>query len=109
MQYGNRILTMSTIKNKYNKCYISLSFDDGRDDNYIVALPILEKYDMKATFNIATGYIDGSLKNMPSPRPAMTCEQIETLRDKGHELAGHGHMHRNDVADILLGISNMGG
>lgn len=36
-----------------------LTFDDGYADNYHVALPILQHYDLKATFFIATRFLDG--------------------------------------------------
>lgn len=35
-----------------------ITFDDGYRDNYEVALPILRAYDIRATFFVATGYID---------------------------------------------------
>ncbi len=38
---------------------IIVSFDDGFDDNYHNAFPILKSLDMPATFFIATGYIGG--------------------------------------------------
>lgn len=38
---------------------LAITFDDGYADNVDVALPILEKHALKATFFIATGYLDG--------------------------------------------------
>ena len=35
-----------------------ITFDDGWRDNYVNALPILEKYNLQASFFIATDYID---------------------------------------------------
>ena len=45
------------------KLYVSLSFDDGRIDNYTNVLPILEKYKLNATKHIISGYIDGTNQN----------------------------------------------
>lgn len=38
---------------------ISVTFDDGYADNFTVALPILERFDVPATFFVASGFIDG--------------------------------------------------
>ena len=37
----------------------AITFDDGYADNYTVALPILLKHKLSATFFIATGFLDG--------------------------------------------------
>jgi len=36
-----------------------ITFDDGYADNVEIALPILNRYSLKATFFIATGFLDG--------------------------------------------------
>jgi peptidoglycan/xylan/chitin deacetylase (PgdA/CDA1 family) len=38
---------------------LAITFDDGYLDNRIVALPILQKYSLCATFFIATGFLNG--------------------------------------------------
>ena len=39
---------------------LSITFDDGYMDNHAVALPILERHGLSATFFVATGFLDGS-------------------------------------------------
>lgn len=38
---------------------VSITFDDGYADNFLVALPILEEFCAPATFFVASGFIDG--------------------------------------------------
>ncbi len=40
---------------------LSITFDDGYADNHDLALPILRKHGLAATFFIATGFLDGGL------------------------------------------------
>lgn len=38
---------------------LSITFDDGYEDNHSVALPILQSHGLTATFFVTTGYLDG--------------------------------------------------
>ncbi len=38
---------------------VAISFDDGYADNFSVALPVLQRHGLTATFFVATGYLDG--------------------------------------------------
>jgi peptidoglycan/xylan/chitin deacetylase (PgdA/CDA1 family) len=45
------------ISNKLNRNTIAITFDDGYIDNFTVAKPLLEKYQLPATFFIASGNV----------------------------------------------------
>ncbi len=91
------------------KPLISLSFDDGRMDNYNIVYPILKKYNLPATFNITTGYILGKIKTGSlCPEDPMTIEMIrEIFADSQMEIAGHGYYHLNTFDDIKTGITEL--
>jgi len=69
---------------------IMLTFDDGYDDNFSEALPLLDQYGQKAVFYIATDLVgnDGY----------MTWEHVENLKERGHEIGSHTRTH----ADLKL-------
>ncbi|MCQ8103096.1 polysaccharide deacetylase family protein [Methylomonas sp. SURF-2] len=56
---------------------VCITFDDGYADNYTNALPILQQFNLKATFFIASGFLDGgrmwndtvieSVRNLSTP------------------------------------------
>ncbi len=64
---------------------VVLTFDDGYDDNYKYALPLLKKYNFHATFNILTGSIGKT--------EYMTEDQLKELVAAGNELGGHSISH----------------
>lgn len=92
-----------------NKSLISLSFDDGRIDSYTVALPILKRYNLSATFNITTGYvIDKQKYGSPADVAPMTVDMVRAIyADKKYEIAGHGLRHLNDETDIVQGLTEL--
>jgi peptidoglycan/xylan/chitin deacetylase (PgdA/CDA1 family) len=64
---------------------VVLTFDDGHDSNYILALPILQQYGFKAEFFITTGWIG---------KPHfMTEDQIQGLHQAGMGVGSHGVTH----------------
>ena len=48
--------TISNLDNASNTKQVALTFDDGYTDNYLFVKPILEKYNIKATFYPVIGY-----------------------------------------------------
>ncbi|MFA6526215.1 MAG: polysaccharide deacetylase family protein [Candidatus Buchananbacteria bacterium] len=96
------------LKTLYNKCYnsifvsdlgksiadgsqlpvksIALTFDDGYEDMYTNAFPLLKKYDMKGTMYIIVNALD---------KPGyLTKEQVKEMADSGYvEIAAHTLNH----------------
>jgi peptidoglycan/xylan/chitin deacetylase (PgdA/CDA1 family) len=65
---------------------VSLTFDDGLENQYTTALPILQQYGMLATFYIITGFIGVD-------SGYMTQAQLQSLYAAGNEIAGHTVRH----------------
>ena len=89
-----------------NKAIVSLSFDDGRADNYAVFQDILAPISIPATINITTGYVDGSCDPalMPSCKKAISINDIRQLAQSPLvEIGLHGDCHLNTESDIVKG------
>lgn len=65
---------------------VVLTFDDGHESNFTLALPILQEYGFKAEFFITTGWIGTQF--------FMTEEQILGLHQAGMGIGSHGVTHR---------------
>jgi peptidoglycan/xylan/chitin deacetylase (PgdA/CDA1 family) len=64
---------------------VAITFDDGYDDAYTAALPVLQKYHMTATFYVITGFVD---------RPRyLTWDEVLALDRAGMEIASHTVSH----------------
>ena len=63
-----------------------ITFDDGYEDNYTVALPILQKTGIKAYFFIIPSKI-----GTPG---YMTWAEVREMRDRGMTIGSHGMTHR---------------
>jgi peptidoglycan/xylan/chitin deacetylase (PgdA/CDA1 family) len=60
---------------------VALTFDDGYEDAFTTALPILQRYGFKATFYIISGMVG---------QPGyMSWEQLRTLLNDGMEIGAH--------------------
>lgn len=67
---------------------ILLTFDDGMLNNYTELYPLLEAYQIKATFFIVSSFTDGHDKNY------MTAEQVAELAESGLvDIQSHSYSH----------------
>lgn len=72
---------------------IILTFDDGYYNNFQYLLPLLEKYQLKATIFIPTQLIQNG--EQEENRLMMTFDEIRSLNPDLIEIALHSHTHRN--------------
>jgi len=79
---------------------VMITFDDGFLNNLTYALPLLEKYDMKATVAVV-GIYSERFSNMPDPNPAyahLSWDDITEMTGSGRiEIANHSYdMHKKE-------------
>ncbi len=70
-----------------------VTLDDGYLDNFDLALPVLEKYGIKATFFVTTGYLGQMFRHNAGEWPMMTSGQVRELESIGHEIGAHTISH----------------
>lgn len=76
---------------------VILTFDDGYEDNFVFARPILADYGLRASFFVIADYV-GRMNDWNGKcsyhANHMTWDQLRSLADEGHEIASHGLSHR---------------
>lgn len=77
---------------------LSITFDDGYLDNYEVAVPILEKLGLPATFFITSDFINSQRvpfwdKQLPFQPGWMSWDQVRDLAKRGFAIGGHTVNH----------------
>ena len=75
------------------QCAVSLTFDDGIQEDYTLIAPHLDRYGLKGTFCINGAFI-GDLDDHYAPR--LTWEECRNLDARGHEIASHSWSHLNE-------------
>ena len=75
-----------------------VTFDDGYEDNFAAALPILERFHAPATIFVVTGDIgkkavvwDEADEKLPADM--ISWDMLAQLQQKGWEIGSHGHCH----------------
>ncbi len=93
------VLNIDDYTKRGHQPQVVISFDDGYEDNFTNAMPILQKYGYHATFFIVTDFVGATnlwATNKTAPRlKLMNWEQITALSEKGHVIGGHTHRHEN--------------
>lgn len=70
---------------------VLITFDDGYEDNFLNAVPILEKYKIPAVFFMPTDFIGKELSGVK----VMTWEELKTLSQNPlFEIGSHGVAHK---------------
>lgn len=68
----------------FNRPLVSLTFDDGHEDNIATALPMLNSYGFKTTHCYATQHVEGQPQQV---------QNVLAFRDSGHEICSHTVSH----------------
>lgn len=98
---------------KKRKGGVIITFDDGYEDNYKVALPILKKYEAKAIFFISPKFI--GKKNLWNTRADvilnhMNKKGVTAIIKDGHTIGSHGINHHKMIklndSEILSELKN---
>jgi len=77
-----------------------ITFDDGYADNIELALPVLKRWSLPATFYITTGFIQTQRQAQWDEKVNlrsrwMTWPQVKQLAETGHDLGSHTVTHIN--------------
>lgn len=92
-----QVLSLKDFFNFQDNSFV-ITFDDGYEDNYLHALPILKKYNCKATFFICTGFVSQEIDitkdwDFYKGLSPMTAEQIQEMKEQGMDFGSHTHSH----------------
>lgn len=99
----SEVLDKVSTPNRYDSGpRVAITFDDGYEDNFFNALPILVRHGVKASFFLATGFIDRNPKVMDRMRrmrradvTGLTWEQVSSIDQAGMQIGSHTVTHAN--------------
>lgn len=92
-----KILTENVLPDQQKVVW--LTFDDSLRDFYTNAFPLLQKYQMKGTNNVITGFVEAGREDI------LTLEQIKEMKAAGMSFEGHTVNHP-DLAQSSPDIQN---
>ncbi|MDN5274342.1 MAG: hypothetical protein JWP06_243 [Candidatus Saccharibacteria bacterium] len=69
----------------FNRALLTMTFDDGHEDNATTALPILNQYNLKTTQCYATTFIEGQSQQV--------IDGVLAFKNSGHEICSHTVTH----------------
>jgi peptidoglycan/xylan/chitin deacetylase (PgdA/CDA1 family) len=75
---------------------VLLTFDDGYIDSVRAALPLLQRYGMRATLFVITGYVGQNNRWNPKAcydKEHMSWDDLRAWLDGGCDIGGHSHRH----------------
>ena len=100
---GFNPVSLSQIEDNFDGRYelpdnpVVVTLDDGFQDNYFNAFPILQNYKIPATIFLATGALGDQNRWMTGPefteRPMLTWEQVNEMSLSGIEFGAHTVSH----------------
>lgn len=88
------------------KCLVSLSFDDGRLDNYINAFPIMQKYNLTGSFHIVTGFVDNTImiEGINPTNMVLSKANLVEMLKAGNEISSHSNNHYVTIDEIKTSL-----
>ena len=97
---GYKSFNLNNLNEKVNNKKIIITFDDGYENIYRLAMPILSEFSQKATCFIVKNQIDGfnkwdSDKENYKQLKLMNLDQINELNLNGFEIGSHSDDHLN--------------
>jgi peptidoglycan/xylan/chitin deacetylase (PgdA/CDA1 family) len=101
------VVTLSELlKSKNSENKIAITFDDGYQNLYKNALPILKKYRIKPTVFIIGNTKDANRYELENNKKLLTREQIKKLKLLGWEFGYHTETHSNLLLFNKEGLTN---
>jgi len=83
---------------------VSYTFDDGLRNQYLIAVPIMERMQIPGTFFIIPGHVSATQQEAEAKKSGawggITWDEVRKLTTKGFEIGNHGYSHKNLVTQI---------